>query len=64
MSKILWDDIKGYDESIPFGCEEMDLGFKIKKHNSSSHLLMQLVALVQPYCLNFHHPPIQFHQPN
>jgi cellulose synthase/poly-beta-1,6-N-acetylglucosamine synthase-like glycosyltransferase len=31
ISKRLWSEIGGYDEKISFGCEEIDLGFKIKK---------------------------------
>ena len=30
LKKEIWDKIGGYDELIPFGCEELDIGFKLK----------------------------------
>jgi len=38
ITKTVWDKIGGYDEKISFGCEEMDIGFKLRTIKASCQL--------------------------
>jgi len=41
LKKDVWEKIGGYDEKIPFGCEEIDIGFKLKLHKIGCRLFKE-----------------------
>lgn len=45
LKKDVWKDIGGYDETIPFGCEEIDIGFKLKSKNIKCNSYNNIVLL-------------------
>lgn len=45
LKKEVWEEIGGYDEKIPFGCEEIDIGFKLKQKKIKCYLFEETKLL-------------------